>query len=168
MNYAEQIEQQVGVENASEEEQAQYEQAYELAMRSLHSGKTAQNTVGRVLNAKSTSSGVAQAVFVLLRRTEVQLKGMDDSVKMQLAEDLVQEVLELMAESERLQESEITDQLIEDIVKELYVIYTQDAEDRGALDENKIREDVESGQHKPQGYAAMSNKEAQARGLMDV
>jgi len=165
-----QLQQSIDSEEATPEEQQEYEQAAEVALTALHSGKTAKNTVGRVLNAESTEKGVAEAVFVLLRRTEEQMKGLSDAVKVQVAEDLVDSILDLMIASDRLKESEVTDQMVEEIVKAIYTRYTQDAEERGALDTDKIKQDIEplmQGQ-KPQGYAAMSNQEAQTRGLMNV
>jgi len=163
-----------GTEDASKEEQDQYEQGYDLAMRALHSGKTAKNTVGRILDAETPAKGVAEAVFVLIRKTEVKLGGIEDSVKVELAEDLTMEVLDLMVESGRMTEGETSDELIEEIVKELYMRYAADAEERGGLDEDKIREDIEaSGQpmpegQMPQGSSAMSNQEVESRGLMNV
>lgn len=165
-----QLEQDIESEDASEEEEAQYEQALEFAIRSLHTGEVAKNTVARVLNAESPEKGIAEAVFVLVRRAEVQLDGLEDAVKIQVAEDLLEEILDMMVESGRMQEGEVNDQMIEKITVELYQMYAQDAEGRGALDEGKIREDVAAGGQmpKPQGMNAMSNQEAQTRGLMDV
>ena len=164
----------IGVEDASPEEEAQYEQAYDIAMRTLHSGKVAKNTVGRVLNAETPAKGVANAAFVIIRKTEVNMEEeMEGSVKIQLAEDVVMEILDVMVESDRMKEPEITDQLVEDIVKELYTKYTEDAEGRGELDPETVKQDVMEGeelmgQEKPQGNAAMSNKEVEDRGLMNV
>lgn len=165
-----QLEQSIDSEEATPEEQQEYEKAMEVALTALHSGKTAKNTVSRVLNAKSPVEGVANAVFVLLRRTEEQMKGLSDAVKIQVAEDLVDSILDLMISSDRLKESEVTDQMVEDIVKTLYTKYTQDAEERGALDVEAIKRDVGPmvQDEKPQGFAAMSNQEAQTRGLMNV
>lgn len=165
------LEDQIGTEEATQEEQAEYEQAYDVALRSLHSGKTARNTVGRVLNAKTPEEGVAKAVFVLIRRTEQQMKGLSDAVKIQVGEDLVDEVLSLMVESDRMKQGEVTDKLIEQVVYLIYQQYTEDAEQRGKLDTDKIEQDVNEGAEvlgveKPQGYAAMSNQEAETRGLM--
>lgn len=162
----------VETEEASPEEQAQYEKAYDVAMQSLHSGQVAKNTVARVLNAKTPAEGVAKAVFVLLRRVEVQMKGLEDAVKIQVGEDLVQEILGLMIDSERMSEGDITDELVSDIVNLIYQQYVEDEEKRGVLDKDKIKGDVDDGLdlvgEKPQGYAAMSNQEAQTRGLMNV
>jgi len=164
------LKQDVESEEATPEEEAQYEEAFDFALRSLHSGEVAKNTVARVLNAQTPVKGIAEAVFVLVRRTEVQLDGIDDSVKIQIAEDLLEEILELMVESGRMTEGEITDEMIEQITIELYQTYAKDAEQRGTLDEDKIREDVEAGEgiKQPQGMNAMSNQEAKTRGLMDV
>jgi len=163
------MEGQVETEEASPEEEAQYEQALESSLTALHSGEVAKNTVGRVINAKTTADGVAEAVFVLLRRAEVSLDGLEDSVKVQLCEDLAAEILGLMVESERLQESEIDDVMIEKIVQAIYVMYVEDAESRGGVDTQAIQEDVAlAGPQKPQGSSAMSNQEVQERGLMDV
>lgn len=166
-----QLESQIETEEASPEEQAEYEQAYEVAVRALHTGKTAKNTVSRVLNGETPAKGVAEAVFVLIRRTEEQLKGLSDAVKIQIGEDLVEEVLDLMIESGRMNESEVNDQLIEEVVTTIYQKYVEDAEKRGTLDTDKIAQDVNEsaemlGIEKPQGFAAMSNQEAEARGLM--
>lgn len=162
----------VETEEASPEEQAQYEKAYDIAMQSLHGGEVAKNTVARVLNAKTPAEGVAKAVFVLLRRVEVQMKGLEDAVKIQVGEDLVQEILGLMIDSERMSEGEVTDELVSDIVNLIYQQYVEDEEKRGVLDKDKIKADVDEGAEmvgeKPQGYAAMSNQEAQTRGLMNV
>lgn len=166
-----QIESQVETEEATPEEQAEYEKAYDIALRALHSGKTAQNTVNRVLNAKTPQEGVANAVFVLIRRTEEQMKGLSDAVKIQIGEDLVEGVLDLMVESGRMLESEVTDEFISEVVNTIYQKYVEDAEQRGKLDTDKIKQDVDEsaemlGIEKPQGYAAMSNQEVEARGLM--
>lgn len=166
-----QIEQDIETEDASPEEQAEYEQAYDAAMRALHSGKTAKNTVNRVLNGKTPQEGVANAVFVLIRKTEEQMKGLSDAVKIQIGEDLVDEVLSLMVETDRMSEGEITDEFISEVVNTIYQKYVEDAEQRGTLDTDKIAQDVNEsaeamGIEKPQGYAAMSNQEVEARGLM--
>ena len=161
------MEQMVGSEEATPEEEQQYEQAMAYAMESLHTGKVAKNTVGRVLNAESISKGIAEAVFVLLRRTEVKMDGLEDSVKIQIGEDLVMEVLTVLVEAERIKEPEINEQLIEDVVKQLYTMYSQDAEQRGELDPKVIEEDLNS-IGKPSGMNAMSNKEVSQRGLMNV
>lgn len=165
------IEQDIETEEATEEEQAEYEKAYDIALRSLHSGKTAKNTVGRVLNAESPVKGVANAVFVLIRRTEQQMKGLSDAVKIQIGEDLVEDILDLMVESGRMTEGEITDEFVSEVVNNIYQQYVEDAEQRGVLDTDKIEQDVNEsadmlGIEKPQGYAAMSNQEVEARGLM--
>jgi hypothetical protein len=143
-------------------------------MRSLHSGKVSKSTVARVLNAETPAKGIASAAFVLIRRTEEQMKGIEDSVKIQLAEDLVMELLSMMVESGRMQESEATDQLIEDVVNELYQKYSADADQRGEMNPETIQQDVNDGEaimgrgEKPQGHNAMSNQEAETRGLMNV
>jgi|GEM_PF-3797633 len=164
------ITQMVGSEDASPEEEQQYQQAYEYALQSLHTGEVSKNTVGRVANAKSVASGVAEAVFVILRRTEVHMEALDDAVKIQLGEDLVTEVLALMVDSERIPEGEINDKLIEDIVTQLYTMYAKDADERGELDPSKVQEDVDAGMQmqKPDGMSAMSNQEVSERGLMNV
>lgn len=166
-----QIESQVETEEATPEEQAEYDKAYDVALRSLHSGKTAQNTVNRVLNGKTPQEGVANAVFVLIRRTEEQMKGLSDAVKIQIGEDLVEGILDLMVESGRMTEGEVTDEFISEVVNTIYQKYVEDAEQRGQLDTDKIKQDVDEGAdmlgiEKPQGYAAMSNQEVEARGLM--
>ena len=166
-----QIEQDIETEDASPEEQAEYEQAYDAALRALHSGKTAKNTVNRVLNGKTPQEGVANAVFVLIRKTEEQMKGLSDAVKIQIGEDLVDEVLSLMVETDRMSEGEITDEFISEVVNTIYQKYVEDAEQRGTLDTDKIAQDVNEsaeamGLEKPQGFAAMSNQEVEARGLM--
>jgi len=164
----------IETEEASPEEEQQYQQAYGMAMRSLHGGKVAKSTIARVLNAETPAKGIAAAAFVLIRRTEEQMKGIEDSVKIQLAEDLVMEVLSMMVESGRMQESEATDELIEEVVKELYQKYAADADNRGEMDPETIRQDVAAGEaimnrgEKPQGQNAMSNNEAETRGLMNV
>lgn len=165
------IEQDIETEEASPEEQAEYEKAYDAAMRALHSGKTAKNTVNRVLSAETPQEGVASAVFVLIRRTEEQMKGLSDAVKIQIGEDLVEGVLDLMIESGRMTEGEVTDEFISEVVNTVYQQYVEDAEQRGTLDTDKIAQDVNEsaeamGLEKPQGFAAMSNKEVEARGLM--
>lgn len=166
-----QIESQIETEEATPEEQAEYEQAYDTALRALHSGKTAKNTVNRVLNGKTPQEGVANAVFVLIRRTEQQMKGLSDAVKIQIGEDLVEDILDLMVESGRMTEGEITDEFVSEVVNNIYQQYVEDAEQRGVLDTDKIEQDVNEsadmlGLEKPQGYAAMSNQEVEARGLM--
>jgi polyhydroxyalkanoate synthesis regulator phasin len=166
-----QLEQDIETEDATPEEQAEYEQAADVALRALHSGKTAKNTVNRVLNGKTPQEGVANAVFVLIRRTEEQMKGLSDAVKIQIGEDLVEEVLDLMVESGRMTEGEVTDEFISEVVNNIYQTYVEDAEQRGSLDTDKISEDVNQGAEmlgieKPQGYAAMSNQEVESRGLM--
>jgi SOS response regulatory protein OraA/RecX len=174
MNMTQKTEGEIETEEASPEEEQQYQQAYDMAMRSLHSGKVAKSTIARVLNAESPAKGIAAAAFVLIRRTEEQMKGIEDSVKIQLAEDLVMEVLSMMVESGRMQESEATDELIEEVVKELYQKYAADAADRGEMDPETIQQDVAAGEaimnrgEKPQGQNAMSNNEAETRGLMNV
>lgn len=167
------IQDSIETENASDEEQAEYEKAVEFAMRSLHGGEVAKKTVARVLNAESVEKGVSEAVFVLLRRTEEEFTGLSDAVKFELAEDLVEELLEILVETDRLSESEITDELIGDVVQNLYMRYTEDAEQRGKLDKQSIANDVSEGSdklgiEKPQGFAAMSNQERETRGLMNV
>jgi hypothetical protein len=155
-------------EEATPKEQQEYEQAFESIMTSLHSGQVAKNTVARVLNAKSTVEGVAEASFVLIRRTEEQLGGLSDAVKVQIAEDVINEILGLMVESGRLSEGEINDKMVENIVSMLYMMYTQDADKRGALNVDAIQQDLASVGQKPQGMNAMSNQEVQTRGLMNV
>ena len=166
--------QNIETEEATPEEEQEYEQALDVALRALHSGGTAKKTVGRVLNGETPAKGVARAVFVLLRRVEEELGGLSDAVKIQIGEDLVMEILELMVASDRMKESEIDDQLIEDVVKEVYALYTSDAEQRGALDSQSVAADAQEGRammeggEKPQGVNVMSNQEVQTRGLMNV
>lgn len=167
------LSEQVESEDATEEEQAEYEKAYEVAMMGLHGEGTAKTIAQKVLNARTPAEGIAEAVFLLIRRTEVQSKGLSDAVKIQISQDLVEEVIDLMIESGRMSEGDITDAMMEEIVTKLYQRYASDAEQRGALDLAKVREDVDAGEElsekeKPQGYAAMSNQEAKERGLMNV
>ena len=164
------IKQSVEAEDASPEEEAEYEQAMEVAMTALNSGSVAKNTVSRVLNAENPAKGVAEAAFVILRKTEVELGSLSDAVKVQLGEDVIIEILGLMVDSERMQEGEVTDEMMEEIVTTLYTMYSQDAEQRGALDPETIRADLEGqgAKQAPQGANAMSNGEAQQRGLMNV
>lgn len=173
MNSQEKLAAEVGTEQASESEQAQYEAAMDAAMRALHSGEVAKKTVQRVINAEDPAQGVARAVFVLLRRVEEQMGGLEDAVKIEIAEDLVEEILSLMVETERMTEADVSDELIAKVVENLYTMYAEDAEGRGQLNAQGVREDVDEGSRiagveKPQGFAAMSNQEAQTRGLMDV
>lgn len=163
---------QIETEAASKEEEAQYEQALEMALRAINEGQTAKNIVKRVDN-QGPVDGLAESIFVIVRRVEVQLGQLMDAVKIQLAEDVFYEIADLMLESGRIDEKQLNEQMVEQVVAKAYQMYVEDAEQNGTLDTQGIQEDVAASgvpmpQKQQQGMNAMSNPEAEKRGLMNV
>lgn len=162
-------ESQIGTEDATEEEQAQYEAAMEFAMRSIHEGKSAKTLFKVVANEMDMVEGIARGTFMILRKTEVKFDGLEDAVKIQLAEDILQEIMGLMMESDRLREGDVDDKFIEAVISRAYAMYQEDAERRGGVNTDAVKEDLMlagEADKLPQGVNAMSTQEVQARGLM--
>lgn len=160
----------IGSEEATQEEQLQYEQALNLAMTALHDDKTGPAIFQMVTEAESPEQGIAQAVFTLLEKVGQQLKGqLSDSVKVEVAEDLVDEITGLMITGGRLKESQVDDDFAERIVSNLYRENAKFMEMSGKDNFSSIKEDLATAnslgfapQPQPQGVNAMANGHARA------
>ena len=152
----------IGSEDATPEEQAQYERALERTMETIHGDGAGDQIANIVLKAQDLVTGVADAVFMLVRRAENTM-GVTGAVVMQLAEDVIDEIISLLVQGGHLSEEEVTEEMYESIVAKAYELYITDKEERGQLDHNVVRDDI----NQLQGLSAMSNEAAaKAKGLL--
>lgn len=156
-------------EQATEEEQAAYEYLSTQAMDFIHSDKSAnfvKNTIGQ---AKNPIDGVAKVTAVIIMRIEVQNEkngGIPDEVKLEVAEDIVTELLELTITAGLIPQAEFEqneEAILEQIVSKAYQEYMTKKEQSGQLnpEEEKanLMETVNS-QEAKQGIGAMANEAA--------
>lgn len=162
-------ESQVETEQASPEEQAQYEQAMDIALKVLHGEKTGETIFQTVVNAQTPVDGIARATFILIKRVQNEIKGLQESVLLQVGQEIVAEIVELMVASERMSEGEVNDEFLEQVISKIYMHYQDDAEANGTLNKQGIEQDLmDAGVKGSLPVNAMSNEEVQARGLMNV
>ena len=158
-----------GTEQATEEEQAAYEYLSTQALDFIHDDKSAnfvKNTIGQ---AKDPLDGIAKVTAVILKRLDVQNKengGVPDEVKLEVAEDIINELLALAISSGVVDEQSFTqneEKNIEAIVKSTYQYYMEQEEQAGTLDPEQEKQnvvDAASSQEAKQGIGAMSNEAA--------
>lgn len=165
----------VGSEDASPEEQAQYEQLLEVALTSVHDDQTGDLIFQMVTESDSIPRGIARAVVTILERLSVDTNGaLMDSVRLELGEDLVEEIVDLLIRSGRLTEADVTDEFIENVVNLAYEEASKLKDMQGGDNSDNARDDVTTAQslgfapEMPQGVNAMSSPEAarQQQGLM--
>ena len=159
-----------GEQQASEEEQAAYEYLSTQALDFIHDEKSANFVKNKIGSAENPLSGVAEVAAIILHRLEAQNQdngGVPDAVKMEVAEDIADELLNLVFQAGLMQESEFTqneEQYIEQITNEAYKKYMEIKEQSGELNPEEEKAnlmDTVNSQEAKQGIGAMSNAAAE-------
>lgn len=137
---------QQGEVQATPEEQAQLEQAFEAALDVIHApGKAGDNIVAMVLDAKQIQQGIGQAVATVLVTVEKQMQ-LSDDLKLALAEEITDELTSLAIEAGALSEDELNDQMIDAIVSHAMSAYLSLKEQMNELNQDELSNTVQEAQ----------------------
>jgi hypothetical protein len=128
---------------ATPEEQAALEQAYDIAMEMIHGkGKAGDKIAQIVLSANDVLEGIGQAVATVIIGVEKKLGGMQDAIKLELAQQIMGELVGLAVEAGALSEEEVNDQWIDAAVSQAYSSYISMKEAMGELDQAELESSV--------------------------
>lgn len=135
-----------GEVQASAEEQVMLEQAVTLAIDIIHAeGKAGDNIAGMVLEAQQVQQGIGQAVATVLITVEKKMQITDD-VKLPLAEEITDELLQLAIAAGALSEDEVNDQMTDAIVSHSVSSYLSMKEQLGELNQDELSANVQEAQ----------------------
>ena len=135
-----------GEVQASPEEQAMLEQAVTLAIDIIHAeGKAGDNIASMVLEAQQIQQGIGQAVATVIITVEKKMQITDD-VKLPLAEEVTDELLQLAIASGALAEDEVNDQMVDAIVSHSVSAYLAMKEQLGELNQDELSANVQEAQ----------------------
>jgi len=128
---------------ASPEEQAMLEQAVSIAFEIIHAeGKAGDNIANMVLEAKQVQQGIGQAVATVIIAVEKKMDIVDD-VKLPLAEEITDELLQLAIAAGALSEDEINDEMTDAIVSHTVSTYLSMKEQLGELNQDELSANVQ-------------------------
>lgn len=131
---------------ATPEEEAQLEQAFDAAIKVIHApGKAGDNIASMVLDAQQVQQGIGQAVATVVITVEKQMKLTED-VKLALAERVTDELVALAIKAGALAEDEVTDQMTDALASHAMSTYLTLKEQLGELDQNELSANVQEAQ----------------------
>lgn len=131
---------------ATPEEEAQLEQAFDAAIKVIHApGKAGDNIAGMVLDAQKVEQGIGQAVATVVITVEKQMQLTDD-VKLALAERVTDELVALAIKAGALAEDEVTDQMTDALASHAMSTYLTMKESLGELDKDQLSANVQEAQ----------------------
>lgn len=137
---------QQGEVQATPEEEAQLEQAFDIAIEVIHApGKAGDNIASMVLDAKQIQQGMGQAVATVLITVEKKMQLTDD-VKLALAEKITDELAAMAIQAGALAEDELNDQMIDAIVSHATSAYLSLKEQLGELNQDELSANVQEAQ----------------------
>lgn len=128
--------------DATPEEQDQYEDASLAAMDMIHGDAAGDQIADTVLQAQDVSQGIGKAVAMVIIGVEKSLGGLFEDVKLELAQDVTEELMNLAAEAGALAEDEIDENLLDAVVSHAYTEYLKFKETLGELDINELEASV--------------------------
>ena len=129
-------------EEATPEEQDQYEDASLAAMEMIHGDAAGDQIAEIVLQANDVTQGVGKAVAMVIIGVEKSMGGLLDDVKMELAQDVTTELIGLAVDAGALAEDEVGDDLIDAVVSHAYSEYLTFKETLGELDPAELESSV--------------------------
>ena len=134
---------QEGEIQATPEEQAALEQAYDLAMQMVHGqGQSGDKIAQIVLNAQDVTEGIGQAVATVIIGVEKKTGGLPDYIKLALAQEVLAELAGLAVEAGALSEDEVSDEWIDSAVSQAYSNYLSMKESMGELNQQELEASV--------------------------
>lgn len=137
---------QQGEVQATPEEEAQLEQAFDIAIEVIHApGKAGDNIASMVLDAKQVQQGIGQAVATVLVTVEKKMQLTDD-VKLALAERITDELAALAIQAGALAEDELNDQMTDAIASHAMSSYLSLKEQLGELNQDELSNTVKEAQ----------------------
>lgn len=133
---------QQGEVQATPEEEAQLEQAFDIAIEVIHApGKAGDNIASMVLDAKQIQQGMGQAVATVLITVEKKMQLTDD-VKLALAEQITDELAAMAIQAGAIAEDELNDQMIDAIVSHATSAYLSMKEQLNELNQEDLEANV--------------------------
>lgn len=138
---AEQLE--PGQVQATEEEQAQIEQLFNVSLSIIHGeGGTGDKIARLVLDNQDITAGIGGAASAVLIATEKQVGKIPDDMKIQLALEIIAELSELAVQAGALSDEEVDDNFIDAVVSQAYTAYLTAKEAMGELDPQELEQTV--------------------------
>ncbi len=157
---------QPGEVEATEQEQAELELAFNIALEFIH-GQQGDVVAGMVLESQDVTEGIGKAVATVMISVEKKLGGLSDDVKMQLSQEVLAELSGLAVEAGALSEDEITDDWIDQAVSHAYSNYLSMKEALGELDQSELEGSVsEAEQFTGKSMRNQQLKQPQPQGLL--
>lgn len=163
-----------GEVEATAEEQAQLEAAFEVALDMIHGqGQSGDKIAQMVLNNQDVTQGIGQAAATVLIGVEKKLGGLPDDMKLQLAAEIAGELAELAVNAGALAEDEVNDTFIEEMLKHAYSAYLQTKEAMGELNPQELESSVSEaeqimGNSVRGGQPQQQPAQPQGRGLLNI
>ena len=131
-----------GAVEATPEEQAMLEDAVDVALDMIHGDQAGDQIANMVLQAQDITEGLGQAVATVLVGVEKKLGGVPDDMKLALAEEIADELVELAITAGAVAEDEVTDGFVDALVSHAYSQYLTVKEQMGELDPNELQASV--------------------------
>lgn len=158
------MEQQGQEVEASPEEQAAFDQAVALVDDILYGEGPVGDQVAKIVGQdKDVFLGIGKATAAVLMAVEQKMQVSDD-MKLPLAQEIVEELLDIAVKIGAASEDEIDDRSMEEIVKAAVAEYLRLADATGQLDPAKLQEDIAATQQEMAGMQKPAAK-AQPAGL---
>ena len=133
---------QQGEVQATPEEEAQLEQAFDIAIEVIHApGKAGDNIASLVLDAKEIQQGMGQAVATVLITVEKKMQ-MTDDVKLALAEQITDELAAMAIQAGAIAEDELNDQMVDAIASHAMSAYLSMKEQMNELNQGELEASV--------------------------
>lgn len=134
---------QEGEVQATEQEQQQLEQYYDVALNVIHGeGQAGDQIAKMVLQSQDVTAGIGGATAAVLIATEKQTGKIPDDMKIQLALEVIAELSGLAVEAGALSDEEVDDSFIDAVASHAYTSYLSTKEAIGELDPRELEQSV--------------------------
>lgn len=140
---------------ASNEEQAQYDEFMAFAELSIHNEDSQPMALKIIKDSPSVPEGIGRLIALLAMQYENQKGPLNEVVRSEVLEDLLEEVFELVIAAGLMTENEYTTPAMETAAETAVKNYTEHELREGRLDEGKLKQRVQSMAQAPEGKAVL-------------
>jgi hypothetical protein len=138
----------------SPEEQQAFDQAVTIVEDILYGEGPIGDQVAKIVSQdQDILLGIGKATAAVLMAVEQKMQVAED-MKMELAQEIVEELVDIAVKTGALAEDELDDRALEEIVKAGVAEYLRLADATGSLDPAKLQQDVAATQQEMSGSSA--------------
>lgn len=132
-----------GEVQATDQEQAQFESAYNEALNVIHGdGQVGDQIASMVLESQNVAQGIGNATSAVIIAVENKAGQIPEDMRVQLGQEIITELSSLAVEAGALSEDEVDEGFLDAVVSTAYSSYLSTKESMGQLNPQELEQDV--------------------------